>query len=202
MLETDDSVRTIATKKKDEAIRGVVILAVGLLTLIQSVVSARDHFEAKNSRVVATVVAPTATFALYDEKPAHAYDRTPIAPSGAIGYIDEAKGSSSRIVIRGWIVTQNRNLARHVFAIVDDRYRYEITRGYGVARPDVAVYLNQSNLRDSGVATTLSTVGLSKGAHRLTLAVFLEPNNALYPIGSMHVFYVSAPTASSSTRAR
>ena len=201
-MGTDDSARTIATTKKNEAIRGVVILAVGLFTVIVTVVNARDHFEARKSRDEIAIVAQSATRVLYDEKPTHAYDRTPIALSGSIGSIDEARETSDRIVVRGWIVNPNRILARHVFAIVDDRYRYEITRGYGVARPDVAVYLNQSELRDSGVATTLSTVGLSKGAHRLTLAVFLEPNKALYPIGSVRLFYVSAPTASSSTRAR
>ena len=201
-METDDSAKTIAAKNKDEAIRGVVILAVGLFTVIVSVVNARDHLGPGNPRNEMPVVAPTPTRVLYDEKPTHTYDRTPIAPSGSIGSIDEARETSNGIVVRGWIVNPNRMLARHVFAIVDERYRYEITRGYGIARPDVAVYLNQSELRDSGVAIKLSTVGLSKGAHRLTLAVYFEPNDALYPIGSMRPFYVNAPTASLSPRAR
>ena len=193
--------KTIARKKTDEAFRGIVIFTVGLLTLIVSVVNVLDHLASKNTRDDEAVVAITKRV-LYDEKPTHAYDRFPIAPSGSIGSIDEARETSSRIVVRGWIVDPHRKLARHVFAIVDNRYRYEITRGYGVARPDVAVYLNQSELRDSGVATTVSTVGLSQGAHHLTLAVLLEPNDALYPIGSTRVFYVSAPTARSSTRSR
>ena len=201
MLKADNSVRTVETKKKEESIRGVLILAVGLLTLIVSVVNVLDHVGVKNSRDRESI-GTTTTRALYDEKPTHAYDRFPIAPSGSIGSIDEVRETPSRIVVRGWIVDPHRKLARHVFAIVDNRYRYEITRGYGVARTDVAVYLNQSELRDSGVATTVSTVGLSQGAHHLTLAVLLEPNNALYPIGSTRVFYVSAPTARSSTRSR
>ena len=190
MSKKRDAVWHALTKTKGEAFRGVVILIVGFFTLVASVITARDHLEAKLPRASEVVGATTAVRAQYDEKPTRAYDRFPIAPSGSIGSIDEARGTPSRIIVRGWIVNPYRKLAQHVFAIVDHRYRYEVTRGYGNPRPDVAVYLNQPELRDAGVVTSLSSIGLSKGAHRLTLAVFLEGNNALYPIGSTIGFYV------------
>lgn len=171
-----------------DATRGAIIVVLGIVTSIVGIVNARDPFVVRESRS-AEAVAAKALLPRHDETPTHAYDRTQIQTGGAIGAIDEATVTSSRIVVRGWIVTPDRKLARHVFAIVDGALRYDITGGYGFERPDVARYLKQTDVSDSGIVTALSTSGLSKGKHRLTFAVLLQ-NQAVVAISNARDFVV------------
>lgn len=112
-----------------ETVRSVLILAVSTITLAISCVDLSARISASRVQMVKIVVQRTGSVVRRDETPTHAFDRTPIAPPGSIGSIDEAREAANHIIVRGWIVQADRKLAHRIFAIVDEKFRYDITPG-------------------------------------------------------------------------
>lgn len=159
-----------------------VTIVIVALTFVVGVANFARTFEPSAAREMFATPAATALLARAEIMPTHEHDRTPIAPQRAIGYIDESRVAGGAIAVRGWVVTPTRTLAQRVFVLVDNTVRYDVSARYGIARPDVAVYLNRAELGDSGVFVRLSTTSLTRGRHHLALAVYLPEFDAFFTV--------------------
>jgi hypothetical protein len=79
-------------------------------------------------------------------------------------------GQHETITIMGWALDgQANDVASAVFIVVDDEIRIPVI--YGLDRPDVSNYLENSNFRFSGFMATFSSSILGVGEHSVSLEI-------------------------------
>ncbi len=90
-------------------------------------------------------------------------------------------GPGDSVDIRGWVadpVAHDR--AGGLFLIVDNERRIDVSDNYGAARPDVAAYLHNDRLKDTGFDIVLPGATLAPGQHQLELGVVASDQRGFF----------------------
>jgi hypothetical protein len=100
-----------------------------------------------------------------------------LAPNGAT--IVAGPATENVVLINGWAAdTVSRLPAGGVFVDVDGQT--QVPASYGLDRPDIATYLNDSSYERTGFRAGFSSDGLAKGKHVLTFRILAADSSSFY----------------------
>jgi hypothetical protein len=123
---------------------------------------------------------------------------------GGLGYIDVINRINpdsqalelrfplgSILLLDGWAGEPSGAPGAALIVIVDSKTRHDLTKWYGIARPDVAKHFGSRTMEFSGFArAAMPTAGLSKGAHRLELGVVLADGQQYYLVKQIRTIHL------------
>lgn len=107
--------------------------------------------------------------------------------AGSVDIVEVTKAKT--LHVRGWAVTVTGVPGPALVAIVDHTKRIDISKLYGLARPDVATALKNESARNSGFDGSVPIAGLAAGQHVIEIGVASEDAASLqFPPNATHTF--------------